>query len=43
MSAAGWQPFVGGKNGNENFRQTRMNNFLATNVSFLRVIVNLQS
>ena len=31
-----WQPFVGSKNGNENFRQTRIYNFRVKCVVFAR-------
>ena len=31
-----WQPFVGGKNGNENFRQARIYNFRDKCVVFAR-------
>ena len=31
-----WQPFVGGKNGHENFRQTRIYNFRNKCVVFVR-------
>ena len=31
-----WQPFVGGKNGHENFRQTRIYNFRDKCVIFVR-------
>ena len=31
-----WQPFVGSKNGNENFRQTRIYNFCVKCVVFAR-------
>ena len=31
-----WQPFVGGKNGHENFRQTRIYNFCDKCVVFAR-------
>ena len=31
-----WQPFVGSKNGNENFRQTRIYNFCDKCVGFAR-------
>ena len=31
-----WQPFVGGKNGHENFRQTRIYNFCDKCVVFVR-------
>ena len=37
-----WQPFVGSKNGNENFCPAHSYNF-ASNASFLRVIANLQN
>ena len=31
-----WQPFVGGKNGHENFRQARIYNFRDKCVTFVR-------
>ena len=31
-----WQPFVGSKNGNENFRQARIYNFCVKCVDFAR-------
>ena len=37
-----WQPFVGSKNGNENFVKCVFTIF-ASNASFLRIIANLQS
>ena len=36
-----WQPFVGGKNGHENFRR-RVFTIFVTNALFLRVTTNLQ-
>ena len=36
-----WQPFVGGKNGHENFVK-RVFTIFVTNASFLHIIANLQ-